>query len=129
MQLELALNIAKSANEAKSCFLSNMSHDLRTPPNAITGFSSLLREDANDPVLVRDYASKITTASHHLLGIINNVLDMSKIESGKTVLNIQMFDLQELLDKLNIMTLPLANAKGQTFTILQHNVFCKKLWG
>lgn len=129
MQLELALNIAKSANEAKSCFLSNMSHDLRTPLNAITGFSSLLREDANDPVLVRDYASKITTASHHLLGIINNVLDMSKIESGKTVLNIQMFDLQELLDKLNIMTLPLANAKGQTFTILQHNVFCKKLWG
>ena len=68
MQLELALNIAKSANEAKSCFLSNMSHDLRTPLNAITGFSSLLREDANDPVLVRDYASKITTASHHTSG-------------------------------------------------------------
>ena len=71
---------------------------LRTPLNASPDFPRRCWEDANDPVLVRDYASKITTASHHLLGIINNVLDMSKIESGKTVLNIQMFDLQELLD-------------------------------
>lgn len=128
-QLELALDIAKSANEAKSSFLSNMSHDIRTPMNAITGFTSLLSESADDPAKVRDYAAKITAASQHLLGLINDVLDMSKIESGKLVIHVQAFDLQELLDELNTIILPLATTHHQSFTIQTQDLTCRKLYG
>ena len=128
-QLELALDIAKSANEAKSSFLSNMSHDIRTPMNAITGFTSLLSESADDPAKVRDYAAKITAASHHLLGLINDVLDMSKIESGKLVIHVQAFDLQELLNELKNMILPLTTTHHQSFTIQVQDLPCRKLYG
>ncbi len=116
-KLQEALNAAKSANEAKSNFLSNMSHDIRTPMNAIVGFSTLLEKDADQPEKVREYTRKITASGHHLLSLINDVLDMSKIESGKTSLNVDRFSLPELLEELSIILMPQARAKDQTFTI------------
>ena len=116
-QLQGALDAAQSANAAKSNFLSNMSHDIRTPMNAIVGFSLLLEKEADDPEKVREYTRKITASSHHLLSLINDVLDMSKIESGKTSLNVDRFSLPELLEELNIILLPQAKAKKQTFTV------------
>ncbi len=116
-KLQEALIAARSANEAKSNFLSNMSHDIRTPMNAIVGFSVLLEKDADRADKVREYTRKITASSHHLLSLINDVLDMSKIESGKTSLNVDRFSLPELLDELNIILMPQAKAKGQSFEI------------
>ena len=115
VKLEQALDIAKSANEAKSNFLSNMSHDIRTPMNAIIGFSTLLAKNAEKPDTVREYVKKITYSSQHLLGLINDVLDMSKIESGKTALNVEEFSLPELLEALYSMVLPQTKAKKQNF--------------
>ncbi len=116
-QMQEALTAARSANEAKSNFLSNMSHDIRTPLNAIVGFSVLLERDAGNADKVREYTGKITASSHHLLSLINDVLDMSKIESGKTSLNVDRFSLPELLEELNIILAPQAKAKGQEFTV------------
>ena len=113
--LEEALAAAKSANEAKSRFLSNMSHDIRTPMNAIVGFAVLLAKDAGNEVKVREYTQKISASSQHLLSLINDVLDMSKIESGKTSLNITVLHLSELLEELYTILLPQARAKGQAF--------------
>ncbi|MCM1174103.1 MAG: response regulator [Blautia sp.] len=107
-----ALEIAKSANESKSVFLSNMSHDIRTPMNAIVGFSALLQRDAYNPEKVQEYTRKISASSQHLLGLINDVLDMSKIESGKTTLNISEISLAEIVDELISMMQPQAKAKN-----------------
>lgn len=115
--LKNALDIAKSANEAKSNFLSNMSHDIRTPMNAIIGFATLIAKDADQPDRVRDCVRKITVSGQHLLGLINDILDMSKIESGKTVLHIEEFSLPEFLNEVNSMIAPVARAKLQTFEI------------
>ncbi len=115
--LQEALDAAQSANEAKSNFLSNMSHDIRTPMNAIVGFSVLLEKDADQPDKVREYTRKIKASSQHLLSLINDVLDMSKIESGKTSLNVDSFRLPELLSELNIILLPQARAKRQTLEV------------
>ena len=112
-----ALDTAKAANEAKSNFLANMSHDIRTPMNAIVGFSTLLTKDAERPDKVREYTRKISASSQHLLSLINDILDMSKIESGKTVLNMMEFSLPELLDELYTMMLPQARAKRQSFEL------------
>ena len=116
LKLQEALNAAQSANEAKSNFLSNMSHDIRTPMNAIVGFSVLLEKDADKPDKVREYTRKISASSQHLLSLINDVLDMSKIESGKTSLNVDKFSLPGLLEELNIILMPQAKAKTQEFT-------------
>ncbi len=116
-QLQAAFDAAKSANEAKSNFLSNMSHDIRTPMNAIVGFSVLLERNAGDKELVHEYTRKIMASSHHLLSLINDVLDMSKIESGKTSLNLEPFSLPDLLEELKIIILPQAKAKEQEFAI------------
>ncbi len=118
--LQEALDTAKSANEAKSNFLSNVSHDIRTPMNAIMGFSTLLERDAGDPVKVREYTHKITASGQHLLSLINEVLDMSKIESGKTSLNAEVFSLPEMLEELSIIILPQARAKKQIFNMRVH---------
>ncbi len=115
--LQEALDAAQSANEAKSNFLSNMSHDIRTPMNAIVGFSVLLEKDADQPDKVREYTRKISASSHHLLSLINDVLDMSKIESGKTSLSVECFSLPDLLENLNIILTPQAQTKNQCFTI------------
>ena len=116
-KLQEALTAARSANEAKSNFLSNMSHDIRTPMNAIVGFSVLLEKDADQADKVREYTRKIMASSHHLLSLINDVLDMSKIESGKTSLNVDRFSLPELLEELSIILMPQAKAKKQSFEI------------
>ena len=113
--LEQALELAKAANSAKSNFLSNMSHDIRTPMNAIIGFATLLARNAENPALVREYVKKITYSGQHLLGLINDVLDMSKIESGKTYLNVEEFSIPEFLEALYAMVLPQTKAKNQIF--------------
>ena len=114
-ELESALNIAKSANEAKSNFLSNMSHDIRTPMNAIIGFATLCAKDVDNPTKVKDYIRKISYSSHHLLSLINDILDMSKIESGKSTLHIAEFSLPELLEELNSIIITQVQSKTQTF--------------
>ena len=115
--LSEALEMAQVANKAKSAFLSNVSHDIRTPMNAIMGFVALLKEEADQPDRVREYTQKISAASQHLLGLINDVLDMNKIESGGTMLNIADLNLAEVIDEINTIIRPQAKAKGQTFEI------------
>lgn len=85
--LEEALGYANRANEAKSTFLSNMSHDIRTPMNAIVGFTELATRHIGDPERVEEYLSKIKTSGNHLLNLINDVLDMGRIEQGKLSLD------------------------------------------
>ncbi len=128
-KLQEALTAARSANEAKSNFLSNMSHDIRTPMNAIVGFSVLLEKDADRPDKVREYIHKIAASSHHLLSLINDVLDMSKIESGKTSLNVDRFSLPELLDDLSIILMPQAKAKSQSLEIYVQGAPSEQLIG
>ncbi|MCD7709524.1 MAG: ATP-binding protein, partial [Clostridiales bacterium] len=124
-----ALDIAESANEAKSNFLFNMSHDIRTPMNAIVGYASLLEKDANEPEKVREYTEKISASSHHLLGIINDILDMSKIESGKTRLDMEEFDIAELIGELESVLMPQARARGQNFEISTESLRKEVLMG
>jgi len=124
-----ALEIAKSANESKSVFLSNMSHDIRTPMNAIVGFSALLQRDAHNPEKVQEYTRKISASSQHLLSLINDVLDMSKIESGKTTLNISEISLAEIVDELMSMLQPQAKAKKQEFKISVYDICNEEVLG
>ena len=128
-KLREALDIAKNANKAKSYFLSNVSHDMRTPMNAIVGFTMLLQKEADFPEKVRDYTQKITASSQHLLRLINDTLDMSKIESGKTALNVAEFSMQELLEELNTIMMSQTNAKEQTFDLRMEGEIPKALMG
>ena len=98
-----ALQTAENANKAKTDFLSNMSHDIRTPMNAIIGITSLIRHDAGDKAKVTEYADKIDTSSQLLLGIINDVLDMSKIEAGKTVFKYTDFSILDFIQEIDHM--------------------------
>ena len=116
-QLSEALEIAQDANEAKSTFLSNMSHDIRTPMNAVIGFSLLLSKEPDNPVKVREYARKIGAASNHLLGLINDILDISKIESGKMSLRQSVFSINELMESVNVVIRPMAGEKKQSFHV------------
>ncbi len=116
--LQEALDAAKNANEAKSRFLSNMSHDIRTPMNAIMGFTVLLSQNTDNPERVQDYVRKISSSSKHLLSLINDVLDMSKIESGKTSLNTGQFSFQETMDELRTIIVPQAEAKQQNIQFI-----------
>jgi len=115
--LKDALSTAVAANSAKSNFLSNMSHDIRTPMNAIVGLCTLLTKDAENPDRVREHTKKIAASSQHLLGLINDVLDMSKIESGKTTLNISEINLAELVNEIVTIIHPQAKAKSQEFDV------------
>ena len=115
--LSHALQVAKSANEAKSNFLANMSHDIRTPMNAIVGFSMLLRKNPDNPDKVREYTKKIISSGQHLLSLINDVLDMSKIESGKTSLNPTEFRLAELIDEIHTIVIPQMKMKKLNFEL------------
>ena len=100
-----------------SAFLSNMSHDIRTPMNAIIGFSALLMRDADNPGKVREYTRKVIASSQHLLSLINDVLDISKIESGKMVLNISEFELADMITAVDTVIRPQTNAKDQAFDV------------
>ncbi len=117
-----ALQTAENANKAKTDFLSNMSHDIRTPMNAIIGITSLIRHDAGNKDKVIEYADKIGISSQHLLGIINDVLDMSKIEAGKTVFNYTDFSILDLITELNTIFHPQIAEKNQTFTVTKENI-------
>lgn len=128
-ELEDATNIAESANRAKSAFLSNMSHDIRTPMNAIIGLCTLIERDAQKPEQVRNYTKKMLASCQHLLGLINDVLDMSKIEAGKTSLNITELNLAELVDDLATVLMPQAHAKKQTFEVSALDVKSEHLLG
>lgn len=127
--LEEALNIARVANESKSIFLSNMSHDIRTPMNAIVGLSTLLQRDAENPDKVREHIKKITASSRHLLGLINDILDMSKIQNGKTTLSVAEINLADLIDELGIIIRPQAKAKQQSFEISVCDIQSEHLMG
>ncbi len=115
--LKTALDTAQVASQAKSAFLSSVSHDIRTPMNAIIGLVTLLQQEANDPATVLEYAKRMEAASQHLLGLINDVLDMNKIESGKVMLNAEELNLAELIEGLNSIIRPQARAKNQTMDI------------
>ena len=115
-----ALLQAQQANAAKNMFLANMSHDIRTPMNAIVGFSTLLENEAEHPDKVRQYARRITSSSRHLLGLINDVLDMSRIESGNMALNVAKLSLKALLEEISTIMQPQARRKGQRLDIQVH---------
>lgn len=127
--LKDAMESAKAANKSKSVFLSNMSHDIRTPMNAILGFTELIKRDSKSPDKVLEYTNKIYASGQHLLGLINDILDMSKIENGKFVLNIQKFNLAEFVDELGAMMRPQAEKKNQTFEICVHDLKEEHLLG
>ena len=114
---EQAFKIAEEANRAKSSFLSNMSHDIRTPMNAVVGFAALLARDAENPEKVKEYTRKITSSSQHLLGLINDILDISKIEAGKTVLNLSDENMVDLIENIDSIIRPQMKAKGHTFEV------------
>ena len=119
---EEAFQVAQEANRSKSSFLANMSHDIRTPMNAIIGMTSLIRHDAGDKGKVIEYADKIDTSSQHLLGIINDVLDMSKIEAGKTVFKYSDFSIVDFIQELDTIFHSQIYEKQQTFIITKENI-------
>lgn len=124
--VEQAFQIAERANQAKSSFLSSMSHDIRTPMNAIVGFSSLLSRDASNPEKVQEYAGKITSSSQHLLGLINDVLDISKIEAGKTTLNLTEERVSSVVEAVDAIIRPQMIEHRHRFDVVldevQHDV-------
>ena len=109
----------EAASRAKSDFLSNISHDLRTPMNAIMGFITLIEKDADNPYKVREDVKKMKASGRHLLSIINDVLDMNKIESGVMAINSVEFELSTFLEDINTVTLQLTRDKTQNFFINQ----------
>ena len=119
---EQAFEVASYASKSKSDFLANMSHDIRTPMNAITGITSLLEHDAGNEEKVREYAKKIDVSAQHLLGIINDVLDMSKIEAGKTVFKYSDFSILEFMQEIQMMFRPQAEGKQQMMVMNHDNI-------
>ena len=116
-ELEMALLRAESANSAKTTFLNNMSHDIRTPMNAIIGFTSLAASHVDNKEKVKEYLSKISTSSEHLLSLINDILDMSRIESGKVKINENPLHLPELLHDIRTIVQPNIGSKQLDFLI------------
>ena len=126
-----AVNAARSANQAKSTFLSNMSHDIRTPMNAIVGFATLAAANVTNTEKVRDYLSKILASSNHLLSLINDVLDMSRIESGKIHLEEQESNLSDIFHDLKTIISGQIHAKQldlymDIMDVTDEDVFCDK---
>ena len=116
-QLEEALQMAQAANQAKTTFLSNMSHDIRTPMNAIIGFTGLAASHLDDKDRVREYLTTIARSSEHLLSLINDVLDMSRIESGRMTLHEKEESLAEILHSLRDIVHADVHAKQHKFFI------------
>lgn len=115
--LEDAYQTAKIASDAKTNFLSTMSHDIRTPMNAIIGMMTILSANTNSPEIIKDCIYKINSSSKHLLSLINEVLDMSKIESGKINLILEETNLADMVQEVSDMCRPLISAKNQNFSI------------
>ena len=132
LALEDAVNAAESANRAKSTFLSNMSHDIRTPMNAIIGFATLATANLGNDEKIRDYLSKILSSGNHLLSLINDVLDMSRIESGKIHLEETEVNLSDVLHDLKTIISGQVHAKQlelymDTLDVVDEDVFCDKV--
>ena len=115
-----ALQSAERASKAKTDFLANMSHDIRTPMNAIIGITTLMKNELHQPEKLAEHLGKLESSGRLLLGIINDILDMSRIESGKTTLNVEPMHLPQQLDQLSTMIRAQANEKAQTFTVSTH---------
>lgn len=128
-QLAEALQAAQAASNSKTMFLSNMSHDIRTPMNAVLGFTMLLDRDADNPDKVREYTKKIMASGQHLLSLINDILDVSKIESGKVVLSVEEFTLNDLVSSVDAIIRPMAKAKEQKFYVTVTGVKHERLLG
>ena len=126
-ELEEARQAAEAANKAKSEFLSNMSHDIRTPMNAIVGMTAIATANISDKKQVQNCLRKITLSSKHLLGLINDVLDMSKIESGKMTLNSDLVSLRELMDGLVSIVQPQVRSKRQQFDVFIHDIIAENV--
>lgn len=122
LELEEAYETANYANQAKSNFLSHMSHDIRTPMNAIIGMTGIAQSNFDNRPMVADCLKKIALSSNHLLGLINDVLDMSKIEQGKMSLNEDNASLPEIIENIVNIIQPQVKAKKQKFDIRLHNV-------
>ena len=120
--LRNALSSAEHANRAKTAFLNNMSHDIRTPMNAIIGFTSLAAEHLDDREIIRDYLEKISTSGKHLLSLINDVLDMSRIESGSVKIEKANVYLPDVLEDLKTIILESVHAKQQKLLIKMQDV-------
>ncbi len=120
--LELARQEAVSATRAKSEFLSNMSHDIRTPMNAIVGMTAIATANIDDKQQVQNSLRKITLSSKHLLGLINDILDMSKIENGKLTLNMEQISLREIMDSIVGIVQPQVKAKNQNFDVFLDDI-------
>lgn len=116
---------ADAANRAKSEFLSNMSHDIRTPMNAIVGMTAIARAHADNPATVSDSLKKIELSAKHLLGLINDVLDMSKIESGRLALNVAPVSLPDIVENIVGIMQPQVHAKRQDFDVVVRGIRCE----
>ncbi|MBO5448587.1 MAG: response regulator [Ruminococcus sp.] len=126
-QAEEARQEAEIASKSKGEFLSNMSHDIRTPMNAIVGMTAIATAHMDDPQQIRNCLKKITMSSRHLLGLINDVLDMSKIESGKMTLNEELVSLREIMESIVSIVQPQVKAKHQNFNISIFNIFSENV--
>ncbi len=129
---EQAYQIAEQANRAKTRFLNNMSHDIRTPMNAIVGFSSLAITHIDQPDRVKDYLSKILSSSNHLLNLINDVLDMSRIESGKVEINESECSLPVIMHDIRNILQSDVKSKNldffiDTVDVIDENIICDKV--
>lgn len=128
-ELNTARKTAENATKAKSEFLSNMSHDIRTPMNAIVGMTAIATANIDNKQQVHTCLKKISLSSKHLLGLINDILDMSKIESGKMTLNMDQISLREVMDSIVNIVQPQIKAKKQHFDVFiqdieVENVYC-----
>ncbi len=121
-KVEEALALAESASAAKSQFLSNMSHDIRTPMNAIVGLTTIANSHIDDKLRVQECLNRVTTSSKHLLCLINDVLDMSKIERGKIMLNEERFNFPDMVNEIVTIVQPQARAKQLTLDIVIGNI-------
>ena len=115
-----ALQSAERASKAKTDFLSNMSHDIRTPMNAIIGITTLMKNELHQPERLAEHLGKLETSGRLLLGIINDILDMSRIESGKTTLNIEKMNISQQVSQLDSIIRQQASQRRQTFTVETH---------
>ena len=115
-----ALQSAERASKAKTDFLANMSHDIRTPMNAIIGITTLMKNELHQPEKLAEHLGKLETSGQLLLGIINNILDMSRIESGKTTLNVEKMNLPQQISQLDSIIRQQAGQRRQTFTVNTH---------
>ena len=117
-----ALQSAERASKAKTDFLSNMSHDIRTPMNAIIGITTLMKNELHQPEKLAEHLGKLETSGQLLLGIINNILDMSRIESGKTTLNIEQMDLLQQIEQVESVISEQAHQRNQEFRVVTTSV-------